>query len=181
MVSALQYVYFVAIANGATLQDRIPFILVLVDGNRLPISQHLIAQGSLGGYIAAHQFRIIVEDSLHQYGVDLSRFATTRIILFADLDKLARVYPQGQLPIGEFFFGFDSTHFETSFQEIDQTFVSRKNLEGRHPKRKSCLVVSAYMPIVTQRFRRELSTVPLASTLSSSDVAGRYSRHLEIV
>lgn len=134
------------------MQNRIPFVLVLVDGNRLPIAQQLISHGSLGGYIAAHQVRSIVEDSLHRYGLNLSRFATTRIVLFADLDKLARVYPQGHLARREFFFGFDSTHFETSFQEIDQTFVSRKDLEGRHPKRKSCRIVSAYMSIVTQRF-----------------------------
>ena len=111
------------------MQSHRPFIIVLVDGNRVPLLPDLIAQGSLGGYLAANKVRSTVEESLWRSGLKLFQFAIPRIILFADLEKLARSNPQKNLPIQDFFSGFDFTHFETAFHEIDKTFVSRKDLE----------------------------------------------------
>ena len=115
------------------MQASTPFIFVVIDGNRLPISEHLIAQGTRGGHITAMMIRATVEDNLRQRGLDTHRFATTRIVLFADLGKLAKSYRQIDLPVEDFFKGLDDDQYETVFQEVDRTFVSRKSLEGELP------------------------------------------------
>ena len=116
--------------NKVSTQDHASFNFVVVDGNRFPIPEHLMAQGSQGGQVTALHLRTLVEDSLRQSGFELSQYAGTRIVLFADLALAAQSYPQNDPPVLDFFTSFDRADCLTAFHEIDQTFVSRKDLES---------------------------------------------------
>ena len=114
------------------MQDSPSFNFVLVDGNKFPVPEELIRQGYQGGLITAIRLRSIVEDSLRRSGFDLSLYARTRIVLFANLASLTRDYRRSRSTIRSFVSGFDKTDLLTAFHEVDQTFVSRKDLEGEY-------------------------------------------------